>query len=180
MEGASTLELLAELAIGVLGFSGIVAAIGQRGSGEWVPMDRSRFFVMVFSGALVIILALLPFPLHYAGLEVASLWSWSSGVGAWYTMDAGPHVKVLTNTEHAETVSNALRSVDGVTTTMISETTAALRTEESRSPRAAPRSGGTEIRVPRSPSSRADDQSTFCTRSPRYAWSACWSRSSGS
>ena len=82
MEGAGTLELLAELAIGVLGFSGIVAAIGQRGSGEWAPMDRGRFFFMVFSGALVIILALLPFPLHYAGLEVASLWSWSSGAGA--------------------------------------------------------------------------------------------------
>ena len=82
MEGASTLELLAELAVGVLGFTGIVAAIGQRASGEWTPFDQIRFFSMVFVGALVIILALLPFPLHYAGLEAASLWSWSSGVGA--------------------------------------------------------------------------------------------------
>ena len=82
MEGAGTLELLAELAVGVLGFSGIVAAIGPRASGEWSPIDRRRFFTMVFIGALVIVLTLLPFPLHYAGLEATSLWGWSSGIGA--------------------------------------------------------------------------------------------------
>jgi hypothetical protein len=82
MEGAGTLELLAELAVGVLGFSGIVAALARRAPGEWAPIDQRRFFSMVLIGALVVILALLPFPLHYAGLGTSSLWGWSSGLGA--------------------------------------------------------------------------------------------------
>ena len=36
-------------------------------------------------------------------------------------MDAGPHVKVLTTREDAERVAVAMRDVDGVTATMISE-----------------------------------------------------------
>jgi hypothetical protein len=82
MEGASTLEILAELAVGVLGFSGIVAAIARRGSVGWSRLDRRRFFSMVYLGALVIVLALLPFPFHHAGLQAASVWGWSSGLGA--------------------------------------------------------------------------------------------------
>jgi hypothetical protein len=82
MQGTSTLELLAELAVGVLGFSGIVAALGRRSSATWTPLDQRRFFSMVLLGALVIILALLPFPLHHAGLEGAQLWGWSSGIAA--------------------------------------------------------------------------------------------------
>ena len=31
------------------------------------------------------------------------------GIGAWATMDAGPHVKVLTSIEHADAVAAALR-----------------------------------------------------------------------
>jgi len=44
----------------------------------------------------------------------------ADGAVAYYTMDAGPHVKVLTNTEHVEAVSNALRNVKGVSSTMVS------------------------------------------------------------
>jgi hypothetical protein len=81
MEGASTLELLAELAIGVLGFSGLVAALGRRASGEWSFRDRLRFFSMIFIGASVVALALIPFPLYHAGISAESLWGWSSGIG---------------------------------------------------------------------------------------------------
>jgi diphosphomevalonate decarboxylase len=44
----------------------------------------------------------------------------TKGIGAWATMDAGPHVKVLTSVESAETVARALDSIDGVMT-LISE-----------------------------------------------------------
>lgn len=43
------------------------------------------------------------------------------GRAAWATMDAGPHVKVLTTVEDASAVANALRDAPGVTSTMISE-----------------------------------------------------------
>lgn len=42
----------------------------------------------------------------------------ATGLGAWATMDAGPHVKVLTSTEDAPAVARALRAVDGVTVTV--------------------------------------------------------------
>jgi diphosphomevalonate decarboxylase len=42
----------------------------------------------------------------------------ATGLGAWATMDAGPHVKVLTSADDAPAVARALRAVDGVTTTI--------------------------------------------------------------
>jgi diphosphomevalonate decarboxylase len=42
------------------------------------------------------------------------------GAHAWATMDAGPHVKVLTSVDHAETVATALRTVFGVSEVTIS------------------------------------------------------------
>jgi diphosphomevalonate decarboxylase len=43
-----------------------------------------------------------------------------TGRAAWATMDAGPHVKVLTTTDDADHVARALANVDGVTATTIS------------------------------------------------------------
>jgi diphosphomevalonate decarboxylase len=38
----------------------------------------------------------------------------SSGIPAYFTMDAGPHVKVVTETVNAQSVTDALGSVPGV------------------------------------------------------------------
>ena len=43
-----------------------------------------------------------------------------AGHAAWATMDAGPHVKVLTTADDAEAVARALDLVPGVTATTIS------------------------------------------------------------
>ena len=43
------------------------------------------------------------------------------GVAAWATMDAGPHVKVLTTADDASTIAMQLRDLDGVTAVTISE-----------------------------------------------------------
>lgn len=42
------------------------------------------------------------------------------GHAAWATMDAGPHVKVLTTAEDAEAVARAMKAVPGVTDTIVS------------------------------------------------------------
>ncbi len=44
----------------------------------------------------------------------------SEGTQAYYTMDAGPHVKVLCEPATAESVANALRGVDGVERVLVS------------------------------------------------------------
>ena len=82
MENAGILQLLAELALGVLGFSGIVAVLGHRSAGEWAPIDRVRFFTMISLAGLVLLLAVLPFPFHSAGFASQPIWGWCSGVGA--------------------------------------------------------------------------------------------------
>lgn len=43
------------------------------------------------------------------------------GTAAWATMDAGPHVKVLTSPDDAATVAAALRAVPGTTDVIVSE-----------------------------------------------------------
>jgi diphosphomevalonate decarboxylase len=43
-----------------------------------------------------------------------------AGVAAWATMDAGPHVKVLTTVEHADTVAHAVVTVAGFTEALVS------------------------------------------------------------
>jgi hypothetical protein len=80
MQGA--LALLAELAVAVLGFSGVVAALGQRSSGEWSDLDRLRFRSMIRLALLVLVLSLLPLPFDSAGLGAAHVWGWSSGIGS--------------------------------------------------------------------------------------------------
>ncbi len=42
----------------------------------------------------------------------------AKGLAAWATMDAGPHVKVLTTVTDADAVARTLRSVEGVTATI--------------------------------------------------------------
>jgi hypothetical protein len=81
MEVMGTLELLAELSIAVLGFSGVVAVLGRRASGDWADLDRLRFRVMVRVAAVVLVLSLLPFPFRSAGFSESSTWGWSSGIG---------------------------------------------------------------------------------------------------
>ena len=82
MEGAEILQLLAELAVGVLGFSGVVAVLGSRSAGEWSPLDRSRFFALVWLTTLVLASSLIPFLLHHGGIAGPPLWGWCSAIAA--------------------------------------------------------------------------------------------------
>jgi hypothetical protein len=82
MDYAATLQLLAELAVAVLGFSGVVAVLGRRSAGEWTRLDRMRFFAMVRLTVIVLVLAVLPLPFHFAGLSGEATWGWCSGIAA--------------------------------------------------------------------------------------------------
>jgi hypothetical protein len=82
MQDTGFLELTAELAIAVLGFSAIVVALGNRASKESKNLDRVRFTGMIRSSSLVLFLSILPFPFVSAGMSSAQVWGWSSGIGA--------------------------------------------------------------------------------------------------
>lgn len=57
----------------------------------------------------------------------------AAGRAAWATMDAGPHVKVLTSVDDAPAIARALASIEGVTTT-ISEPGGPATIVEERAP----------------------------------------------
>jgi hypothetical protein len=78
MFNADALLTIAEMAIGLAGFSAVVAAFAR--SGELSPTDRTRF-VWLFSTAFVAaLLAFVPILLSEAALSGPTLWRWSSGV----------------------------------------------------------------------------------------------------
>ncbi len=82
MQGAGTLELIAELAVALLGFSGVVAVLGRRASGEWSAVDSQRFSGMISQSVTVLAMTLIPLPFYYAGFDSPELWGWASAICA--------------------------------------------------------------------------------------------------
>jgi len=81
MTAGDYLALIAEVAVGVAGFSGIVAALTRRSSEEWRAIDVVRLQVLLFVSISVVTWALLPALLLSSGIEGPSLWRFTSG--AW-------------------------------------------------------------------------------------------------
>ncbi len=78
MEASDELLTIAELAIGLAGFSGIVVAFSHRkGLRE---NDRFRFITLFLIAMLALILAFVPFGFHHAGQAGPALWKGSSAV----------------------------------------------------------------------------------------------------
>ena len=74
---ADALFTIAEVAVGITGFSGIVLAISHR-PGALDPFDASRIFLLLAAGVATIVVSLFPVGLHAAGVASGSIWRWSS------------------------------------------------------------------------------------------------------
>lgn len=79
MENTQTSQTIAEVAIALAGFSGIVAVLGQRSSGEWSPTERLRLRLLLEASLLVVFLSFLP-SLMLRGTSASAAWRVSSGV----------------------------------------------------------------------------------------------------
>lgn len=73
---------VANLALIVMGFSGVVAFLGSRAVGEWTERDVVRLTILMMVSARLILAAVLPLVLMYFGIEGKKLWSISSGFQA--------------------------------------------------------------------------------------------------
>jgi hypothetical protein len=82
LQGAGILQLIAEVAVALAGFSGVVVALGRRSGGAWASSDKTRLRTMLDLSFLAAFLAIMPFILFHGGLESSSIWAWSSGLGA--------------------------------------------------------------------------------------------------
>ena len=77
MEGADALGLVAEIGIAIAGFAGVIATLRAPGGriGAYAAM---RIGNLLAYSALAVLLALVPFGLHFAGLTNAAVWTLSS------------------------------------------------------------------------------------------------------
>lgn len=79
------LSSIVDIAIGIAGFAGIIAAIQQRGLAEWPARRRVLLQILFFSSAMAIVFALLPSVLVSADIPPALVWKTGSGaLLAWY------------------------------------------------------------------------------------------------
>ena len=81
MAWESALDSVIEVAIALVGFSGIVAAVGRRGAGHWSPVDQLRLRILLTGAGAALAFAFLPFLLIDV-IDVSLVWRICSGVHA--------------------------------------------------------------------------------------------------
>ena len=82
MDHLDLLQTLAEVAVALAGFSGVVTVFGRRHTGEWDPVDRLHLSFMLETSFAVLFLSILPFALLALDLSPRSTWATMSGVFA--------------------------------------------------------------------------------------------------
>ncbi len=87
MQGADALFVVAEVSIGLAGFSGIVAALYARSS--WHPLDKWRTVSLLMISFVTLGLALLTFGLYSLGIDGSTLWRAASAVAVAISIPSG-------------------------------------------------------------------------------------------
>ena len=80
MDQVELLTAIIEASVALIGFSGLVIALGRRSSGEWSVIDKTRFTNLLTTGFISLACALIALILLSAGLSHAIVWSSSSVV----------------------------------------------------------------------------------------------------
>ncbi len=84
MQGSDVLTILAEIFVAFAGFTGIVAALGQRSEGKWRPVEVIRFRALLEASLAGLVFSVAPFGFHYFGVAEAITWSLGSALLAVY------------------------------------------------------------------------------------------------
>lgn len=82
MEAEPILGVYAQLAVVIVGLSGIAGVAGHRATGNWQRADHFRFWLLMSSGFILLFQALFPIILHHFSLTPQAVWGWSSAVVA--------------------------------------------------------------------------------------------------
>jgi hypothetical protein len=84
VQEAETFRTLAEIAIALAGFTGIVAVLGRRVRGEWTPLEWARLRDLLLASLGVVFFAFIPELLYSVIPELPTVWRISSGFFALY------------------------------------------------------------------------------------------------
>ena len=91
MEGSDILQTLAEVAIALAGFTGIVAALRSRTDESLTGYVLVRFRILLFASLAAVTFALLPFLCHYLGASPSATWSTCSAAVAAFMVPIAIH-----------------------------------------------------------------------------------------
>ena len=86
--GSEILTLFGEIFLALAGFTGIVAALGQRSEGKWRPIDVVRFRGLLEGSLAGLFFSVIPFGFYYFGVAERIIWSICSGFLAVYIVYA--------------------------------------------------------------------------------------------
>jgi hypothetical protein len=78
------LQTIAEIAITLAGFAGVVAFLGQRARGDWRTVDLFRFNQLLAGSLAALLLSFAPILLFKLGVPEPLAWRASSGLLALY------------------------------------------------------------------------------------------------
>src|SRR5262249_40595797 len=71
---------IAEIAVALVGFSGLIVVFRARSMDQMLPRDLSGLAMVVGSGSIALAFALLPLPFAYIGIGEDALWRGSCAV----------------------------------------------------------------------------------------------------
>lgn len=80
MEGSDTLPTLAEIAVGLAGFSAIVVIFKRRDAGTWLVADADRFHGMIVHSMVAAALCFVPAAVAVFTDASRTIWALSSGL----------------------------------------------------------------------------------------------------
>jgi hypothetical protein len=84
LQGGEALSTIAEVGLGLAGFTGILVALGRSGAAFSRP-EVLRLLLLLVSSFGAVFLALLPFALHESGVGDSACWRLSSAILAAFT-----------------------------------------------------------------------------------------------
>lgn len=79
MSDSDILQTLAEVGVALAGFTGVVFVLGRRAVGEWSPVERLWFHILLSSSVQVVFFAILPLVFE-SYLSTSTAWRWSAGL----------------------------------------------------------------------------------------------------
>ena len=82
MEAEPILGVYAQLAVFIVGLSGIIGVVSQQAKGNWHIADSLRFRTMMVSGFLLLFQSIFPIILLHFSLTPRAVWGWSSAAMA--------------------------------------------------------------------------------------------------
>ncbi len=85
MDATATLEVFAEIAIAIAGFSGVVSAFSGSTGSKSTELDRVRLNMLLQNSLVTAFFSLLPLVLFSTSLEVERIWGVTSGCWLIYT-----------------------------------------------------------------------------------------------